>query len=39
MIAEPNVEEGVTAPSDTEGTAEPPTSTHAGEDKLPRRSA
>ena len=38
-IAEPNVEEGVTAPSDTEGTAEPPASTHAGEDKLPRRSA
>ena len=36
---EPNVEEGVTAPSDMEGTAEPPASTHVGEDKLPRRSA
>lgn len=39
MIAEPNVEEGVTAPSDMEGMVEPPASTHVREDKLPRRSA
>ena len=38
-IVEPNVKEGVTAPSNMEGMAEPPASTHAGEDKLPRRSA